>query len=132
MSSRRRFKFSGCGHLGLGAECQRCAEAAKLETRATEVEAYFDAVAAKNVKSEPGWLTYDKEKGQYVASGAPKKFTAPGAAVPSAPQSIGKQFGQAMREEAARLRAPQSAKSKAGRLVDGTASSSMSLADSMS
>lgn len=125
MPRRRRFKFQ-CGHLGLGAECHRCQDAARLEVRANEVEAHFDAVA-KSAKGQrpkdPPWLYVDDG---FRVRGLTKTF-----AVPKSDKStieIGCQIALAMREEADRLRKPQKSKSRTSRAV----SSEASLADQVS
>jgi len=129
MSRRRRFKFSTCGHLGLGAECQRCADALKIETLITDVDAYFTKVAtAKGPVVIPAWLHMDN--GQFtVRTGTGKRFMHKG----TASAEMGKLFFSDMTDEVTRLRKPQAAKSKIGRLVDGSASSTnVSLADTVS
>lgn len=47
-----RHRFSQCGHVGLGAECHRCAQAQEIEVRATQIVELGKSSSAFTTKVE--------------------------------------------------------------------------------
>lgn len=123
MSKRRRFKFSACSRLGVGASCHRCEAATNLTARAKEVEEHFAKIAsAKNDRPKnPVWLFF--VNGEFLVRGFTKTFSVKDT---KDTVEIGKLFGMQLRAEAQRLTGPQAKKGQKDRIG---ASAEVSLAD---